>query len=143
ATLRKHARPGMNVLDVGANIGVHTFLLSQLVGSTGHVTAVEPNSENAPLIILGQLRNNISNITLLPVALDQERGWAHFSPHQGSNGGLIAATVVSVSAGAGTVVPTLQLDDIAGERVDLIKIDVEGAEWRALAGSKVLERDRP
>jgi hypothetical protein len=46
AALREYCKPGMTVVDVGANIGYHTMLLSRLVGHEGRVMAFEPSSES-------------------------------------------------------------------------------------------------
>jgi FkbM family methyltransferase len=143
-TLERFCQPGMHAIDIGANVGAHSFLLSKLVGSSGHVLAVEPNSENCRLIVLGILRNNIKNLDLLPVALDRELGWNYFATHVGTNGSFQPNTTEAITQARGTIVPTLRLDDIAGDRVDLIKIDVEGAESRVMEGGlTVLKRDRP
>ncbi len=144
AVLDRRCRPGMTVLDIGANIGWHTFSLSRRVGPRGRVVAVEPNSENCRLIILGLLRNGISNVTLLPVAFDRQQGWEYFGTHLGSNGGFLPMTAETIEQGRGVVVPTFRLDDVADAPIDLIKIDVEGAEARILEGAaSVLARDRP
>ncbi len=144
ATLQELCKPGMCVVDVGANIGFHTLALSGLVGSSGRVIAVEPNSENCRLILAALAGNKCTNVELLPLALDAKRGWAYFVTHLGSNGGLISTDSREYVEGVGTVVPTETLDDVVHDRVDLIKIDVEGAEGRVLRGAmRTLERWSP
>jgi FkbM family methyltransferase len=142
AVLERWCRPGMTVIDIGANIGWHTFALSQQVGAAGQVVAIEPNSENCRLIILGVLRNDIGNVTILPVALDRRQGWDYFGTHLGSNGGFLPVTTETLEEGRGVVVPTFRLDDLVQAPVDLIKIDVEGAEARVLEGATGLLRAR-
>ena len=63
AFMRRQLKPGMNVIDVGANIGYFTVLASKLVGDTGSVLAFEPNSENARLILLDVELNNLKNVS--------------------------------------------------------------------------------
>jgi FkbM family methyltransferase len=142
--LRSTLRPGATFVDVGANVGYHTFLAASLVGANGRVVAVEPSSENCRLLQLAKLDNDFSNVTILPVALDRTTGVRYLSSHLGTNGGLVRDTQEALLNGYGTTVLALTLDDIAPDKVDVLKIDVEGAEFRVLDGSrKVLERDRP
>lgn len=124
----EHVRPGMTVLDVGANIGWFTMLAAALTGREGRVIAVEPSSENCRLLLASAEANGFRNIELWPFALDRERGWAQFIQHLGSNGGLIPRYPGELAARAAPIVPTFRLDDLIGEdeRVELVKIDVEG-----------------
>jgi FkbM family methyltransferase len=143
ACFRKTCRPGSVVLDIGASVGYHTLLLATLAGSQGKCYAFEPNSENCRLILLGCERNCLSNITLMPVALSDQPGWEYFSSHIGSNGGFITEQFVALH-GHGTVVPVFALDGLPLPNVDLIKVDVEGAEYKALKGGEaLLSRSRP
>lgn len=135
--------PGNTVLDIGANVGFHATLLAKRVGPDGHVYAFEPNSENCRLILLNAEKNRLTNLTLLPIALSEERGWAYFSSHVGSNGGFVSDQFVALH-GHGSVVPTFTLDELSLPEADFIKIDVEGAEYRALSGGpEYLKRSRP
>lgn len=144
AVFERFVRPGDHVVDVGANIGYFTAVAGRLVGPTGRVTAIEPNSENCRLIVATAARNGLHNIDLLPVALDAQRGWAYFSTHIGSNGGMRPADIDAVIDGAGLIVPTFELDQLVTRQVDFLKIDVEGAEHRVLAGARrILREDRP
>ena len=144
AALNLYCKPGMVVVDAGANIGFHTVVMARAVGPAGRVIAVEPNSENCRLILLNAKANDVDNVELLPVALDTHQGWAYFSTHLGSNGGLIPTDDEAMLDGRGLVVPTFTLDSLVDARVDVLKIDLEGAEGRALAGAtRILETDRP
>jgi FkbM family methyltransferase len=140
AALKAYCSAGMTVLDVGANIGYHTLALSRLVGETGSVFAVEPNSENCRLILASLRENGFENVQLIPMALDSKRGWAYYTSHVGSNGGLVDSSAKEYVEAGGWVVPTVTLDEMVQSRVDLIKIDVEGAEGRVVNGaSKTIE----
>lgn len=146
AIFREYVQPNMTVVDVGANVGWFTMLAASLVGDGGRVVAVEPWSENCRLLLASLRLNRFNHVELWPVALDQTRRWAHFMTHVGSNGGLIAEDPDALASGRGTIVPTFAFDDLLGadERIDLIKIDVEGAEWRVVTGAvRSLERCRP
>lgn len=144
AAMRTLVSPGMHVADVGANVGYHSILLSRLVGSQGQVTAVEANSENLRMIIASLAANGIDNVKLVPLAFDEQWGWSFFTAHVGTNGGMIREEAVNFVEGAGWIVPTAPLDDVLTRPVHFIKIDVEGAEGRVLAGaSDTLRLDRP
>lgn len=143
ACFSKICSPGAVVFDIGANVGFHSLMLSELAGERGHVYAFEPNSENCRLILMASEHNHISNITLLPIALSDQRGWAYFSSHIGSNGGFVSQQFVTLH-GHGTVVPTFTLDEMSLPNVDVIKIDVEGAEYKVLKGGEaLLSHSRP
>ena len=141
---QQYCRPGMTVVDVGANLGLYTMLASTLVGGSGRVVAVEPSSENCRLILLSVLANGAENVELFPVALDRARGWSSLSGHFGSNGGLVSYDPSSLASGWSEIVPTFALDDLVDGHVDFLKIDVEGAEGRVVAGARrILESSRP
>ncbi len=142
AVFERHCRPGMTVVDVGANLGYFTLLAARLVGPGGRVVALEPNSENCRLLLSSLRLNGISNVELLPVAADEAPGWAYYSTHVGSNGGLIDDG--DLLSRLGVVVPTFRLDDLVDGPVGFLKMDVEGAEGRVVLGAtRIIERDRP
>ena len=143
ACFNKICLPGAVVFDIGANVGFHTLVLSSLAGHAGRVYAFEPNSENCRLILLAAEHNHVSNISLFPVALSDKKGWAYFSSHIGSNGGFVDERFVTLQ-GNGTVVPTFTLDELSLPNVDVIKADIEGAEYKALKGGEsLISRCRP
>jgi FkbM family methyltransferase len=144
AVFRRWCRPGMTVVDVGANVGYYSMLAAGLVGTTGHVMAVEPYSENCRLILLSTAANGFENVELLPVAADSRAGWSYFSTHLGSNGGLQPGSVEDLSDGRGMVVPAFQLDQLVSRHVDFMKLDVEGAEGRVVKGARrIIGEDFP
>jgi FkbM family methyltransferase len=130
-----YCKPGMTVVDIGANLGYYTLLASRAVGPEGRVIALEPNSENCRLLLLSALMNDAGNVDLLPVALDDHRGWSHFSAALGTNGCFLSGGP-ALADGRGFVVPTFTLDELVDGPVDLIKIDVEGAEFRVMSGAR-------
>jgi FkbM family methyltransferase len=141
---RRYVKPGWRVVDIGANVGYFTMLAASIVGSNGEVLAFDPNSENARLVLLNAAENNFSNVRLFPLALSDHAGYAYFSPHIGSNGGLISTTHAQLADGRGVVVPTARLDELVKPPVDFMKIDTEGAEYRILRGGQgLLSSARP
>jgi len=130
--------PGMTFVDIGANVGYHALLGARLVGPTGRVFAVEPFSENCRAILMSIAASGIGNVTLLPVALDDHQGWSHMSTHIGSNASIVSDQVDQIARGYGTIVPTFRLDQLVTGPIDVIKIDGEGAEARAVRGATEL-----
>lgn len=67
-----HVKPGMRVLDIGANIGFYTILLSRFVGKEGIVYAFEPDEDNFKY--LKQLTRNLGNVKLVQAACGEKNG---------------------------------------------------------------------
>ena len=142
AVFERYCSDGMTVIDVGANLGYYSLLASRLVGPTGRVVALEPNSENCRLLLSSLRLHGTTNVRLLPVAADTATGWAYYSTHVGSNGGLIEDG--DLLSHPGDVVATFRLDDLVEGPVGFLKMDVEGAEGRVVRGAtRIIERDRP
>jgi FkbM family methyltransferase len=136
AFLKLYVKPGMVILDVGANIGEVTIHMAALAGRAGRVYAFEP----APTVLM-RLRENIALnglddvVQVNAIALSAENGRSPFSfaetgvENQGM-GSLVnrANDVVSKE----TFVDTRTLDDFVTAqglaRVDLIKVDIQGGE---------------
>jgi FkbM family methyltransferase len=136
-----YCQKGMTVVDVGANVGYYTLLASQLVGPSGRVLAFEPNSENVRLLLASLQRSGATNVEVLPVACDLQRGWTAFRNHTGSNGGVMDDADLLQPC---TIVPTFTLDELVEGDVGFLKMDVEGAEGRVVKGAqKLLEKCRP
>ena len=137
-------RPGMTFVDIGANVGFYSILASRAVGPEGHVLSFEPNSENCRLVMLSARRNGLDNITMYPFALGDSNGHALFHTHLGSNGGLFNDEGDALLDSTAVVVPIARLDDVVTHEIDLIKIDVEGAEALVMRGATgLIEKYRP
>jgi FkbM family methyltransferase len=144
AMLDRLLRPGDVFIDVGANVGYHSFRAASAVGAEGRVVAVEANPENARLIAHTIESNGLTNVELVPMALGARRGYVSFGTHVGSNGGFLPDGAATIDSGRGTIVPTVALDDLAFDRVVVVKIDVEGAEGIVIDGAVgTIERQRP
>lgn len=135
------------VVDVGANRGVYTYLLSALVGRGGRVHAVEPFPGNdRRLRTVARWRGNVV-VHSLAVSDRAGEEVLRIPVH---NGHLIDALATLEPnrpwPGQSHVVRVSTLDDLlAGERpVSFLKCDVEGHEQRVFAGAtSVIERERP
>lgn len=134
--LRSLLQPGMTVCDVGANIGYYLLLFESVIGPTGQVLLIEPSPENLPQIRRTVDLNGFTNTRLEAIAVGMREGFVGL--RSGINSG------VADLEQAAYQVPIRPLDAVAPERVDFIKIDVEGYELEVLRGAAaVLERDRP
>ena len=139
--LREHVRKGMTVVDIGANVGIFTMLAASL-GAEVH--AVEPNTENCRLILLSKEENGFHNVKLYPLAVSNETGALFFTPHIGSNGGILPNRSETLSDPNCIVVPAMRLDDLVNGPVHFIKADVEGAEYLALKGAeRIIRENKP
>lgn len=144
AFLRQHLREGMHVVDAGANIGLYSLLAGRLVGPSGRVWSFEPNSENCRLLLTSAAHNGLRNIDLHPLALGDGRGYTFFTSALGSNGGLLDGTRQFLLDPSCKIVPVARLDDFGIDRVDLLKMDVEGAEGLLVQGAReLIARCRP
>jgi len=149
-TLDKLLRPGMTFVDVGANEGIYSLFASARVGPSGSVWAFEPSAREVGRIDANVKLNGLHNIRSLPIALADVNGKGKLLvagyEHEGHNtlGAFIYDTVLQQQE----TVPLRRLDSIVDEfeieRVDFLKIDVEGAELKVLSGARqTLERHRP
>lgn len=140
--------PGATFVDAGANTGWFSMLAASLVGPSGRVVAVEPNPANTELLRRSAEDNGFANVEAHTVALAEKPGVVALET-DGSNGRIIPLDEPPLApVRAAWVVRATSLDsllaDAGVERVDAIKLDVEGAEPLVLAGAKgVLGRDRP
>jgi FkbM family methyltransferase len=129
-------QPGMHVLDMGAHVGYFSLLFSVLVGPAGQVYTLEPNPENLKKIRAMIEINRLQNIRVFPFAASDQSGEVQFiTENTGSMGHI--ATLPSENRAAAVTVRAVRMDDLACDqgidRIDLIKMDVEGAELKALA----------
>lgn len=142
---RTRLRPGMTVVDVGANIGYFSLLSASLVGSTGSVIAVEPNPRNVKALYASAARNGFRHVHVFQAAASDECGLL-FLNVDSSNGTVSPAKGDIDDMLSRETVPALTLDTIIepSRRVDLIKLDTEGAEYKVLRGArKFLSASRP
>lgn len=146
---QRFLRPGMVAIDVGANWGLHTLLLSRLVGPTGHVVALEPYPPAFAELQWHVRANRCENVTPVPMAAGDRDGEAWFVPGLSASEGRLADPPLNGEpVGNCLRVEILRLDTLVSRlglnRLDLIKIDVEGAEGKVLRGAEqVTARFRP
>lgn len=148
AAIRRLVGPGDVVLDIGANIGCHTLPISRLVGMSGRVISFEPMPWARSKLESNIALNGFQNIEVVPYGLSDQsrREVVHFrSSWSLDEGGQSSEDPASVPTCA---VDFVRLDDFlearALKRVDFIKMDVDGYEFRVLLGARVtLSEKRP
>jgi FkbM family methyltransferase len=139
-------KPGMTVLDIGANQGFHTLLFSKRVGRQGRVLAFEPSRADFKRLKLHLAINFCSNVQLFDCAVGEVNGTADFyAVRENSvlNSLRPPDTELKITANS---VPVKRLDNILSEsglaQIDFVKIDVEGGELAVLKGARsLLERE--
>lgn len=145
-------RPGDTVIDIGANLGYYTLLAADLVGESGQVVAIEPNTEVFRLLSASIAVNGfVSRVSARNVALGVagESGTRPFFVPKGEpkNGRFLGANesaecLVDFGSVFDVALGSINPDEF--QRVDLIKIDVEGAELEVLNHLRpVLKKFRP
>lgn len=125
---------GAVVYDVGANVGIYSLVASSRVGVSGRVYAFEPLDRNLRYLRRHIMLNNLQNCTVVEKAVCNEEGTRRFS---------VAAwepSMSRLSPDGEILVPSTTLDNcVYGEErlrpPDIIKIDVEGAEFEVLEGA--------
>lgn len=143
-------KPGDTFIDVGAHIGFFTLMGARLVGKTGQVTALEPNPAVRERLLRNLEHNGwVNKVRVWEWGLSDTNATVELCIPANRSGGTGHASIrpqedwISYTR-HGIVVK--RLDDIwpPEEEVDLIKLDIEGAELLALKGaSEVIARSRP
>jgi FkbM family methyltransferase len=146
--IKQNVSSGSIALDVGANRGAYTWVLSSAVGSSGRVHAIEPFPLNAAkLTILARRRKNVS---VHAVAASDRNGNADLYVPTYHGHTLDPLATLSEPNNVSTrsiAVPLCPIDSIlplASQHVSFVKFDIEGHENEALEGaSRLLQTDRP
>jgi len=144
-TLAKIMQPGYTVYDLGANVGYYTLLASTIVGPAGKVFSFEPVPRNLAYLRRHLHLNNVTNCTILEVAVGASEGVGnfdlghnHFSGHLTTNGVCDNTLTVRI-VGLDQLHASGQLPP-----PNVIKCDIEGAEHEALTGAmQIIATHRP
>lgn len=136
--------PGTHFVDIGANVGYYTLIAARQAGKRGHIYAFEPDPYNYDLLQRNVEVNHYENVTPARLGLSNKKGRAtlylqkdNLGAHSLSNHHLRTDRSVEIA--------TATVDELFGEgRVDVIKMDVEGAEGLVLEGARqVLKKQKP
>lgn len=140
---RDRVKPGMTVLEIGANVGFYTLLFSGLAGEKGKVLAFEPDPENFRLLSKSAAGHGAANITCLQAAVAEKGGALKLFISEENRGD---HRVYDSGEGRGSVdVKAVSIDGTLGReaRADFIKMDIQGAEYRALLGMEKTIKNSP
>jgi FkbM family methyltransferase len=136
--LRALLPPAPRIVDIGANFGNHSVYFARICGAEW-LLPIEPNPEVVPELRTNLAANGCSaDLSCLGVAVGARRGQLHLclDPTDAAilnRGG--TRLVDNPSQATGPVVPVMPLDELIVDRVDLLKIDVEGMAVSALEGA--------
>ena len=140
--VRQLVGSGQVVLDVGANIGYYTLLVSRLVGASGKVHAFEPDPSNAAILRRNLADNHCHNVMVHQVAVGNKN--ATIGLYRCADNAGTHRAYESVCCGSDTVdVRSVVLDQVMRDesQIDFIKMDIEGYEYFALEGMDSIIRE--
>ena len=138
--LAESVQPGATVVDGGAHIGLRTITAAKQVGPAGRVLAFEPDPYNHAALVLNVRRNNCPNVSVRRAALAEGLGVAVL--HQSL--GTVSTSLAERDARFGpfrevqTELTSLDHELDGSTEPLVVKLDLEGAEPRALAGMRTL-----
>ena len=143
--VRRLLRPGDVFVDGGANVGLLSLVGAAAVGGSGRVLACEPAPETMVLLKANADVNRFRGLECHQVALADQPGTARFVVFEAGSG--VASFAPAAAGGKEVEVPVTTLDNLTsmhGDRVALVKLDIEGAEVLALRGAaKLIARAAP
>jgi FkbM family methyltransferase len=136
--LERTLRPGATFVDVGANVGFHSVVACRLVGPSGRVVAFEPEPQSAAILRANLWRRSCTCALVHQAAAGDRAGHVRLSPDREGRSGSRLSAEGEIEARA------VRLDEILGDaRVDVLKVDVEGAEPLVLRGAEAIIRRSP
>jgi FkbM family methyltransferase len=140
-----HVRRGSVVYDIGAHAGFFTLLLSRLTGDDGRVLAFEPDAENAARLQTNIAANGCANVDVCTLAMSDVTGTGRLALGRLSLQGALAEVDDPISDGAKVPVTTIDaLIEDGALPPSFIKVDVDGAEGRVIAGARrTIAQNRP
>ena len=138
--IQNNVQTDWTCIDIGANIGYFSLLLSQKANN-GVVVAIEPIQANIEIIEKMIKKNDIKNISLEASAIDSDDGFREFAVMEDSAYSGFVATGrkdLKENITVKTISPDSFVSKYSLSRIDLIKIDVEGSEMAIFKSFKDL-----
>lgn len=139
-------KPGMNILEIGANIGYYVLIEASKIGPTGKIYAFEPDKRNTRILKKNLLINHIEQqVMIFEKGMSNKVGYAHFQLSQKTNlNSFIADQNQTSYLSLNTaIVETTTIDYFVSDlnvKIDFIRMDVEGSEVEILqAAIKALQ----
>jgi len=134
--IMKNLKLGETFMDIGANNGYYTISAADLVGPKGKVISLEPNQKAFQRLLQNIEINNLKNIIPLNIALSDKDGKATLYLNNGSEDGL-ASLIKSEQSKSFMEVELKRFDDLfKDEKINIIKMDVEGSEINVIRGAE-------
>jgi FkbM family methyltransferase len=137
ALLESQVRPGMVVADIGANVGLYTYLLATVVGERGLVYAFEPNPALFASLETNCRTNGVANVRLHNIALGAQDDTLTLTQARFNSGDSRLSRRGASPASGGVAVQVRPLDALLeGRPLDFVKIDVQGWELEVFKGMR-------
>lgn len=138
-------KPGDVIFDIGAYCGATTYLFSKAVGEEGRVVAIEADPENHRALVSNIQRLGLRNVEVVHAAVWSSSGTLSFAAEAAMGSAVVATGPRKAKA---VDVPALTFADVLArvglDRVDHVKMDIEGAEFEVLGPNRsFFERYRP
>jgi len=141
--LEQLIKPGMVVVEVGANIGAHTVAMAKAC-RPGVLYAFEPQRRVFQVLCANLALNDVDNVIARPEACGAEPGFAVVPPMDYASESNFGGVSLEPAGQPGETVRVMPLDELGLTRCNLIKADVEGFELQVLAGAaETIARCRP
>jgi FkbM family methyltransferase len=137
--LKTYLKQGMVFVDVGANIGSHAINAARLVGASGAVFAFEADPDTYRLLDENIKSNGLRNIVLKQTCVSDHVGTLSFYKHKDS----AKSSIIDRGERDSVTLPSDTLDNLipANTKIDILKVDVEGAELSVLSGARTVFSD--
>jgi FkbM family methyltransferase len=127
-------RPGDSVLDIGAGCGEETLTFSRLVGTHGRVVSVEAHPATYQKLLLTCRYNGLRNVTPLQLAVTDAEAAVAIGNGVPSGSSLTATIAETGTHRVSAITIDRLVSSLSLERVDLLKMNIEGAEQLAIKG---------
>jgi len=136
--VKNEIKQGDIVIDIGANIGYYTLIFAKLVGPSGRVIAFEPEPKNFELLKKNVRVNGYKNVTLEQKVVSNTNGKTKLFL---ADNGIVGHKIYSYNDTSDYIeTESISLDDYIPDeirnKINFVKIDVEGVEPRVISGMK-------
>jgi FkbM family methyltransferase len=141
--MQQELQEGMNVIDIGANLGYYVILEAKLVSPGGGILAIEPYPESVSLLRKNVLANRMENIVVVKeVAVGASSGYADMYTSSRTNWNSMIPFAQGQPSIRVEVCPVDEIEELG--KVNFVRMDIEGYETEALKGmGEILRRDKP
>jgi len=136
--VRRWLRPGMQVVDIGANYGCYTLSMAKRISGGGKVWAVEPAASTADYLARSIRLNDLDNVELVRAALSDHAGEANLCIEDNAELNALSHTQDDAKKTETVRLLTLNhmMDRFGEQGIDFVKLDAEGEEIRILDGGE-------